>query len=68
MAKWKNQRKWSMTTRMHDATKDREVRLMKGQRAEKFCRYTKWQKMEKIVWGKGRESVKYNKTCSVIMT
>ena len=37
-AKWKNHRKWSATTRMHEATKEGEVREMTGHVYEKFWR------------------------------
>lgn len=45
-AKWKNHIKWSTTTRMHDATNDREERGMTGHESEKFCRYVTWQSIE----------------------
>jgi len=48
-AKWKNHMKWSATTRMQDAMKDREVREMTGHVSEKFCRYTRWQIMENAI-------------------
>jgi hypothetical protein len=37
-AKWKNQMKWSATTRMHEATNEGEVREMTGHVWEKFWR------------------------------
>jgi hypothetical protein len=36
--KWKNQKKWSATTRTHDTMKDWEMREMTGHMLEKFCR------------------------------
>lgn len=37
-AKWKNQRKWSMMTRAHDARKLQDVSETIGQLGVKFCR------------------------------
>jgi hypothetical protein len=47
-----------MTTSRHDARNDGAVRVITGQDSEKFCRYTMWQKIEKRILGKGRESAK----------
>jgi len=65
--KWKNQTKWSTTTRTHEATKEWEVREMSGHESEKFCRYTTWQRMENAILWAGRESVMASKTCSAMM-
>jgi hypothetical protein len=57
-----------MITSTQDARNDGAVRLITGHESEKFCRYTTWQKIEKSILGRGRESAKYRRACSMIIT
>jgi len=44
------------------------VREIKGQLEEKFWRYIMWQRIEKRVCGRGRESVRYRRRWRDIIT
>jgi hypothetical protein len=65
--KWKNQTKWSTTTRTQEAMKEWEVREMSGHESEKFWRYMTWQRMENAILCAGSESVIASKTCIAMM-
>lgn len=65
--KWKNQTKWSTTTRTQEAMKEWEVREMSGHESEKFWRYMTWQRMENAILCAGSESVIASKTCIEMM-
>jgi hypothetical protein len=73
-AKWKNQTKWSTTTRMQDKIKVGDVNEMNGHDLEKCCKYTKWQRIPKTRYQKGRPSKMYSRawrtmiTCEVSMS